>query len=97
MKKAGLPKNLKWPKGGKAYNGVGCRACRNSGYRGRTGLYELLMMNEELGERIIERVAASELVRIGRANGMRMLSEDGWVKVRGGITTPDEVMRVTAA
>jgi general secretion pathway protein E/type IV pilus assembly protein PilB len=97
LKKAGLPKNLKWPKGGKAYNGVGCRACRNSGYRGRTGLYELLMMNEELGERIIERVAASELVRIGRANGMRMLSEDGWVKVRGGITTPDEVMRVTAA
>lgn len=97
LKKAGLPKNLKWPKGGKVYNGVGCRACRNSGYRGRTGLYELLMMNEELGEKIIERVAASELVRIGRANGMRMLSEDGWVKVRGGITTPDEVMRVTAA
>ena len=97
LKKAGLPKNLKWPKGGKVYNGVGCRACRNSGYRGRTGLYELLIMNEELGEKIIERVAASELVRIGRANGMRMLSEDGWVKVRGGITTPDEVMRVTAA
>ncbi len=97
LKKAGLPKNLKWPKGGKVYNGVGCRTCRNSGYRGRTGLYELLMMNEELGEKIIERVAASELVRIGRANGMRMLSEDGWVKVRGGITTPDEVMRVTAA
>ena len=97
LKKAGLPKNLKWPKGGKVYNGVGCRACRNSGYRGRTGLYELLMMNEELGEKIIERVAASELVRIGRANGMRMLSEDGWVKVREGITTPDEVMRVTAS
>jgi len=97
LKKAGLPKNLKWPKGGKVYNGVGCRACRNSGYRGRSGLYELLMMNEELGERIIDRVAASELVRIGRANGMRMLSEDGWAKVRGGITTPEEVMRVTAA
>ena len=97
LKKAGLPKNLKWPKGGKVYSGVGCRACRNSGYRGRTGLYELLMMNEELGEQIIERVAASELVRIGRANGMRMLSEDGWVKVREGITTPDEVMRVTAS
>ena len=97
LKKAGLPKNLKWPKGGKVYNGVGCRACRNSGYRGRSGLYELLMMNEELGERIIDRVAASELVRIGRANGMRMLSEDGWAKVRGGITTPEEVLRVTAA
>ena len=97
LKKAGLPKTLKWPKGGKVYKGVGCRACRNGGYRGRTGLYELLMMNEELGEQIIERVPASALVRTGQANGMRMLSEDGWLKVREGITTPDEVMRVTAA
>ena len=97
FKKVGLPKNLKWPKGGKVYKGVGCRACRNGGYRGRTGLYELLMMNEELGEQIIERVPASALVRTGQANGMRMLSEDGWLKVRKGITTPDEVMRVTAA
>ena len=94
---AGLPKNMKWPKGAKVFKGSGCRACRNSGYRGRTGLYELLTMNEELGERIIERVAASELVRIGRANGMRLLSEDGWLKVRNGVTTPDEVLRVTAA
>ena len=94
---AGLPKNMKWPKGAKVFTGSGCRACRSSGYRGRTGLYELLTMNEELGERIIERVAASELVRIGRANGMRLLSEDGWLKVRNGVTTPDEVLRVTAA
>ena len=96
-KNAGLPKNMKWPKGAKVFTGSGCRACRSSGYRGRTGLYELLTMNEELGERIIERVASSELVRIGRANGMRLLSEDGWLKVRNGVTTPDEVLRVTAA
>jgi len=96
-KDAGLPKNMKWPKGAKVFTGSGCRACRSSGYRGRTGLYELLTMNEELGERIIDRVASSELVRIGRANGMRLLSEDGWLKVRNGVTTPDEVLRVTAA
>ena len=96
-KDAGLPKNMKWPKGAKVFTGSGCRACRSGGYRGRTGLYELLTMNEELGERIIERVASSELVRIGRANGMRLLSEDGWLKVRNGVTTPDEVLRVTAA
>ena len=96
-KDAGLPKNMKWPNGAKVFTGSGCRACRSSGYRGRTGLYELLTMNEELGERIIERVASSELVRIGRANGMRLLSEDGWLKVRNGVTTPDEVLRVTAA
>ena len=54
------------------------------------------MMNEELGEKIIERVAASELVRIGRENGMRLLNEDGWLKIKRGTTTLDEVMRVTA-
>ncbi|MBO61718.1 MAG: type II secretion system protein GspE [Verrucomicrobiales bacterium] len=96
-KDAGLPKSMKWPKDAKVYTGSGCRACRSSGYRGRTGLYELLTMTEELGERITERVAASELVRIGRANGMRLLSEDGWLKVRNGVTTPEEVLRVTAA
>lgn len=91
-----LPKTANFSKKDKIYHGSGCRQCRNSGYRGRMGLYELLIMNEELGEKIIERVASSELVRIGRANGMRLLSEDGWAKVRRGTTTPEEVMRVTA-
>jgi len=91
-----LPKSIRFSKSDKMFHGNGCRQCRNSGYRGRIGLYELLLMNEELGEKIIERVAASELVRIGRANGMRLLSEDGWAKVRQGTTTPEEVMRVTA-
>ena len=92
-----LPKAVRFSKSDKMFHGKGCRQCRNSGYRGRIGLYELLLMNEELGEKIIERVAASELVRIGRANGMRLLSEDGWLKVKGGVTTPGEVMRVTAS
>ena len=92
-----LPKAVRFSKSDKMFHGNGCRQCRKSGYRGRIGLYELLLMNEELGEKIIERVAASELVRIGRANGMRLLSEDGWLKVKGGVTTPGEVMRVTAS
>ena len=91
-----LPKAIRFSKSDKMFHGNGCRQCRKSGYRGRIGLYELLLMNEELGEKIIERVAASELVRIGRANGMRLLSEDGGAKVRQGTTTPEEVMRVTA-
>lgn len=94
---AKVPKSAGFSKGDKLFHGSGCRQCRNSGYSGRTGLYELLMMNEELGEKIIQRVAASELVRIGRANGMRLLSEDGWHKVKQGHTTLEEVMRVTAA
>ena len=92
-----LPKAANFSKSDKLFHGSGCRQCRNSGYRGRTGLYELMMMNEELGEKIIQRVAASELVRTGRANGMRLLSEDGWLKVKRGDTTLAEVMRVTAA
>ena len=92
-----LPEAIRFSKSDKMFHGNGCRQCRKSGYRGRIGLYELLLMNEELGEKIIERVAASELVRIGRANGMRLLSEDGWLKVKGGVTTPGEVMRVTAS
>ena len=92
-----LPKAVRFSKSDKMFHGNGCRQCRKSGYRGRIGLYELLLMNEELGEKIIERVAASELVRIGRANGMRLLSEDGWLKVKSGVTTPGEVMRVTAS
>ncbi|HAH99638.1 MAG TPA: type II secretion system protein GspE [Verrucomicrobiales bacterium] len=91
-----IPKIANFSKDDKLFFGSGCRQCRNSGYRGRSGLYELLMMNEELGEKIIERVAASELVRIGRANGMRLLNEDGWLKIKRGTTTLDEVMRVTA-
>jgi general secretion pathway protein E/type IV pilus assembly protein PilB len=91
-----VPKSAGFSKGDKLFHGSGCRQCRNSGYSGRTGLYELLMMNEELGEKIIQRVAASELVRIGRANGMRLLSEDGWHKVKQGHTTLEEVLRVTA-
>ena len=92
-----LPKAANFSKGDKLFHGSGCRECRNSGYRGRTGLYELMMMNEELGEKIIQRVASSELVRTGCANGMRLLSEDGWLKVKRGNTTLAEVMRVTAA
>ena len=91
-----IPKTANFSKDDKLFFGSGCRQCRNSGYRGRSGLYELLMMNEELGEKIIERVAASELVRMGRANGMRLLNEDGWLKIKRGTTTLDEVMRVTA-
>jgi general secretion pathway protein E/type IV pilus assembly protein PilB len=92
---AKLPKAANFSKEDKLFHGSGCRQCRKSGYRGRTGLFELLMMNEELGEKIIQRVAASELAKIGRANGMRLLSEDGWDKIKQGTTTLDEVMRVT--
>lgn len=82
--------------GGQVARGEGCRECRNSGYRGRSGLYELMTNSEELSEGIIARAPSTELARIAQKDGLTLLREDGWAKVRQGITTPDEVVRCTA-
>jgi type IV pilus assembly protein PilB len=76
------------------YRGAGCEECRNKGYKGRLGLYELLVMNEELRELIVRRAPVSDIRDAGKAAGMKELREDGLIKVLEGITTPDEVMRV---
>ena len=78
------------------YRGEGCEHCRKTGYRGRSGIYELMTMNEELAEQIIERAPAHKLVATARNDGMRLLREDGWHKVRRGMTTVDEVLSTTA-
>ncbi|MEM9420573.1 MAG: ATPase, T2SS/T4P/T4SS family [Planctomycetota bacterium] len=80
---------------GKLFRGKGCPACRDTGYRGRVGLYEYLSVDEELREAIQERAAASALKHIARRHGMRTLRDDGIQKVLGGLTTADEVLRVT--
>ncbi len=76
--------------------GTGCEACRGTGFRGRTGLYELLVMNDELADHILHRRPPSELIQAGRRAGLRLLREDGWLKVRQGVTTLDEVVTCTA-
>ena len=76
--------------------GVGCPACRKTGFRGRMGLYELLCVNAPIAEKIMERVPSIELVRVGRESGLKTLREDGWKKVLAGVTTPAEVARSTA-
>ncbi|MFM2124530.1 MAG: type secretion system ATPase GspE [Acidobacteriota bacterium] len=78
-----------------AFKGAGCEACYNSGYRGRVGIFELMEMNEELRAAIMRNEDASRLTSIARSHGMRNLREDGWMKVAQGVTTPDEVIRVT--
>lgn len=75
--------------------GNGCEECRGTGFRGRTGIYELLVVDEELREEIMRRRGAGELRRLGRKKGMRTLREDGLRLVRAGLTTPEEVIRVT--
>jgi type IV pilus assembly protein PilB len=76
------------------YRGQGCENCRHTGFRGRTGLYELMTINAEIAELIVKRASLQELREAARANGMRTLQEDGLKKVLEGITTIDEVMRV---
>jgi type IV pilus assembly protein PilB len=74
--------------------GKGCEICRHTGYKGRVGLYELMMVNEEISELIVRRAPVSEIRHAARANAMKTLKEDGLRKVLAGITTPEEVQRV---
>ena len=74
--------------------GTGCGHCRDTGYRGRTGIYELLTMNDEIRQLLIERPDSPRLRAIAQAAGLRTLKEDGWAKVQAGITTVEEVLRV---
>jgi type IV pilus assembly protein PilB len=78
-----------------AYEPVGCGRCGGSGYRGRVGLFEVMMVSEEIRSLIIRRASAAEVERIAVAQGMRTLREDGLLKVRQGMTSLAEVARVT--
>lgn len=78
----------------KLWRGRGCDNCRHTGYKGRVGVYELMSVNEEISELIVRRAPVSELRHAARANGMKMLKEDGLRKVLAGITTPEEISRV---
>lgn len=77
------------------YEGKGCEKCRFTGYRGRTGIYEFLVINNEIRKMIVERVSSDVIKKKAMEMGMRTLRQDGWEKVLKGLTTPAEVMRVT--
>jgi len=79
----------------KIMRGRGCKACHNTGYRGRIGLFEMMEMNTRLREMAFNRVATNKLRQAARAGGMRTLVEDGRRKILEGITTPEEVIRIT--
>jgi type II secretion system protein E len=77
------------------YKAVGCRACRNTGYRGRQGIFEWMDLNNEIRQMVLKNCSSGEIREAAARNGMRSLSDDGWRLVAKGITTPEEVMRVT--
>ena len=79
----------------KFWHGVGCEECRQLGYQGRMGIYELLLLNEAIRPLILNRAAASTIATKAIETGMRSLRVDGWNKVRAGQTTIQEVLRVT--
>ncbi len=79
----------------KFMRGAGCEECRQLGYQGRLAIYELLLLNEALRPLILNRAASSTIAQRAMEHGMRTLRTDGWNKVKDGITTIEEVLRVT--
>jgi type IV pilus assembly protein PilB len=76
------------------YRGKGCEACRNTGYRGRTGVYELMVMDDRLRALVLGGASADQIRAAAREDGMQTLRDDGVHKVIEGITTVEELLRV---
>ena len=79
----------------KFWRGAGCEQCRELGYQGRMGIYELLILNEAVRPLILNRAPSSTIAQRAMESGMRTLRTDGWNKVRAAQTTIEEVLRVT--
>jgi len=77
------------------YHGRGCDECKKTGYRGRTGIFELLILEETLRSMVLKRAPAGAIREAACTGGMRTLYQDGLIKVRQGVTTLEEVVRVT--
>ena len=84
-----IPYDLKIPRA------VGCKECRGRGYKGRIGIFEVLLMNEEVRAMALKQASTSEIRRLAMKLGMKSLREDGWRKVAAGLTTVEEVIRLT--
>jgi len=92
----GANKFFKGTKSVTLYKGKGCDACGGTGYRGRVGIYELLEITPEIEELIIKRSRSSDINSVARKQGMKLMFEDGFEKVKTGMTTISELMRVAA-
>ncbi|MEI9476835.1 MAG: ATPase, T2SS/T4P/T4SS family [Deltaproteobacteria bacterium] len=77
------------------YRGKGCKACNNTGYKGRAAIYEILLINEAIKSLILTKAPSHVIKEKAVKLGMHTLKQDGWDKVLAGVTTPEEVLRVT--
>jgi type IV pilus assembly protein PilB len=80
-----------------AYSPAGCVRCGGMGYRGRTGIYEVMQMSEELRTLTLQRAASETMMGVALRQGMRSMREDGLDKVKAGVTSLAEVARVTGS
>ncbi|MDP3042448.1 MAG: ATPase, T2SS/T4P/T4SS family [Candidatus Omnitrophota bacterium] len=81
----------------KIFRGKGCAKCNSTGFFGRTAIYEILIVNELTKEMILKKASSDQIKRLALSRGMRTLRQDGWRKTIAGITTFEEVIRVTSA
>ncbi len=82
-------------KGAEVFRAVGCKECRTTGYTGRRAIFELMTMSAGLRQVLLRGGSSGEVKEMAKAEGMRMLVEDGWRLVNAGVTTPSEVLRVS--
>ncbi|RKY01356.1 type II secretion system protein GspE [Candidatus Poribacteria bacterium] len=81
---------------GPFYRGRGCESCNNTGYKGRTGIFEILVNSKEISELIMRKADSEEIEEAARRAGMRTMIEDGLQKAKAGITTLEEIVRVVS-
>jgi type II secretion system protein E len=81
--------------GQKIFRAVGCRECRNTGYHGRRAIFEWMDTTNEVRRLILRNASSGEIAVAARKSGMRTLNDDGWRLIQQGVTTPEEVLRVT--
>jgi general secretion pathway protein E len=79
----------------RVYRGAGCENCFGTGFTGRVGVFEMMELNDEIRQLIMHNTDAVGITTVARRHGMRNLREDGWLKVQSGVTTAEEVLRVT--
>ncbi len=77
------------------YDGNGCEACKFTGYKGRTAIYEFLVLDDELRNLIVKKTPAHEIKALAISKGMKTLRDQGWEKVKKGLTSVSEVLRVS--
>jgi len=96
-----VPLDMKWydlpypPAEKRVWAAQGCEACTRTGYRGRGGLFELLVVHEDIESAIIARKSTAEIRELAKGHGLKTLREDGWTKAFRGMTSVEEIMRVT--